>query len=113
MRFSNDAMSWEKTGRAKARSRNRRSLCSFIETWASRKNSLTAWDEGVRSRDRQEAGFNVYDWPIQALGAALPQRKTAKKTALIVDDDSTLRYVLARLARLAGWEILEANMAKV
>ncbi len=35
----------------------------------------------------------------------------AKKTALIVDDDSTLRYVLARLTRLAGYEILEANDA--
>ena len=34
-----------------------------------------------------------------------------KCTALIVDDDSTLRYVLARLARLAGYEILEANDA--
>jgi len=33
----------------------------------------------------------------------------ARKNALIVDDDSTLRYVLARLARLAGYEILEAN----
>ena len=31
------------------------------------------------------------------------------RTALVVDDNSTLRYVLARLARLAGFEILEAN----
>ena len=32
-----------------------------------------------------------------------------KRTALIVDDDSTLRYVLARLARQSGYEVLEAN----
>lgn len=32
-----------------------------------------------------------------------------QRTALIVDDDSSLRYVLARLARLEGFEILEAN----
>ena len=31
------------------------------------------------------------------------------RTALIVDDDSTLRYVLARLARLAGYETMEAK----
>lgn len=34
-----------------------------------------------------------------------------KRAALIVDDDPTLRYVLARLARLAGYDILEANDA--
>jgi len=41
----------------------------------------------------------------------LPPAK--KRTALIVDDDSTLRYVLGRLARLAGFEILEANSSSV
>jgi CheY-like chemotaxis protein len=41
-----------------------------------------------------------------AAGVDLPAKKNV---ALIVDDDSTLRYVLARLARRAGYEILEAN----
>jgi len=36
---------------------------------------------------------------------------TRNRTALIVDDDSTLRYVLARIARHVGYETVEANDA--
>ena len=38
---------------------------------------------------------------------------TKKRTALIVDDDSTLRYVMARIAQHAGYTTVDAHNAKV
>jgi CheY-like chemotaxis protein len=52
-----------------------------------------------------------------AFGTPIPRPEpllpSLTRTALVVDDDATLRYVLARLARLAGYEILEANTGSI
>jgi putative two-component system response regulator len=46
---------------------------------------------------------------LSAFRSRVLPRTTKKPTALIVDDDSTLRYVMARIAAHAGYEIMEAN----
>jgi CheY-like chemotaxis protein len=45
----------------------------------------------------------------QAMALIKPKTDSSAPTALIVDDDETLRYTLARISKLAGFEVHEVS----